>query len=107
MPSFALWLIGLELTDIKGSLAQFQATRSSRKEVKKLIITINSACEASLADGHLDGSVRALVDETRKTIPGSAIRGRPDEAASALNAKSWKNCLPWSAAKRGRANDQE
>ncbi len=48
-------LIGLEPSDIKGPLAQFQATRSTKDEVKKLIITINSALgEKALADGHLD-----------------------------------------------------
>ncbi|MEP7353768.1 MAG: TIR domain-containing protein [Acidobacteriota bacterium] len=47
-------LEGLEPADIKGPLAQFQATRATKDEIKKLLITINSALgDNALADGHL------------------------------------------------------
>ena len=36
-------LIGLEPSDITGPLAQFQATRANRQEIRKLLLTINSA----------------------------------------------------------------
>lgn len=39
-------LIGLEPSDISGPLAQFQATRAIRQEMRKLVLTINSALGA-------------------------------------------------------------
>jgi hypothetical protein len=48
-------LVDLAPADIRGPLAQFQATGTKKPDVKRLIITINSALgEKALADAHLD-----------------------------------------------------
>ena len=50
------YLLGLEVTDIQGPLAQFQATRANRDDTLRLVKTINSA----LGDGALkDGPIEA------------------------------------------------
>jgi hypothetical protein len=40
-------LIGLEPSDLHGPLAQFQATRANRDEIKNLLVTINAALIAA------------------------------------------------------------
>ena len=50
-------LIGLEPTDIKGPLAQFQATRIRKEEVLRLLKTLNKALgEKALTEAHIDGA---------------------------------------------------
>lgn len=45
-------LIDLEPSDISGPLAQFQATRANREEIKKLVWTINSALGLNARPDH-------------------------------------------------------
>src|SRR5689334_3117480 len=48
-------LIGLEPADVKGPLAQFQATRATKKELLQLLKTLNGAVgENALPDSHID-----------------------------------------------------
>jgi hypothetical protein len=48
-------LFGLEPADVAGPLAQFQATRATREEMRALITTINRALEDdALSEKHLD-----------------------------------------------------
>lgn len=48
-------LFELHPADVKGPLAQFQATRATKEEIKQLLRTINSAlAERALAEAHLD-----------------------------------------------------
>lgn len=47
-------LVGLEPTDVKGPLAQFQATRMTRGDILKLLKTLNRGLgEAARAEGHI------------------------------------------------------
>lgn len=48
-------LFELHPADVKGPLAQFQATRANKEEVKQLLKTVNSALgDHALAEAHLD-----------------------------------------------------
>lgn len=48
-------LVGIEPLDISGPLAQFQATRMTKEDIRKLLGTINSALvEKALSEAHLD-----------------------------------------------------
>lgn len=48
-------LIGLEPTDVKGPLAQFQATRAIKEELLPLLKTLNGALgDGALPDSHID-----------------------------------------------------
>lgn len=48
-------LIGLEPTDIKGPLAQFQTTRATKEELLPLLKTLNGALgDSALPDSHID-----------------------------------------------------
>lgn len=48
-------LIGLKPSDVKGPLAQFQATRTVKDEMLCLVKTINAAqCDAALSEKHID-----------------------------------------------------
>jgi hypothetical protein len=49
------FLIGLEPSDVKPPLAQFQATKAEKKDVLKLLKTLNSALiENALSENHID-----------------------------------------------------
>ncbi|SRR6266404_328248 len=49
------FLVGLEPSDIKGPLAQFQATRAIKEDVLKLVKTLNRGLgEYALQDNHID-----------------------------------------------------
>jgi len=49
------FLIGLEPSDVKPPLAQFQATRAAKEDVLKLLKTLNTALgDSALAETHID-----------------------------------------------------
>jgi hypothetical protein len=51
------YLLGLEPTDIKGPLVQFQAAKAERDDTRKLILTINRAQgERELSTSHIDAA---------------------------------------------------
>ena len=47
-------LYGMEPTDVQGPLAQFQATRTTKDDMRRLLSTVNRRLEAPLADLQLD-----------------------------------------------------
>jgi hypothetical protein len=48
-------LIGIEPSDVKGPLAQFQATQANKKDILALLMTLNSALgESMLSESHID-----------------------------------------------------
>lgn len=47
-------LLGIEPTDIQGPLAQFQSTRTTKDDMRRLLSTINKRLESPLAEPHLD-----------------------------------------------------
>ena len=73
-------LIGVEPTDVKGPLAQFQATRVTKHDILKLLKTLNSGLgDKPLADAHieeafevwwpkLDSQLKALPTETGDSL---------------------------------------
>jgi len=47
-------LFGMEPTDIQGPLAQFQATRTTKDDIRRLLTTVNKRVESALSDAQLD-----------------------------------------------------
>jgi hypothetical protein len=47
-------LVGIEPSEVKGPLAQFQATRATKEDIRALLGTINKRLEAPLADVQID-----------------------------------------------------
>lgn len=47
-------LFGMEPTDVQGPLAQFQATRTNKEDMRRLLGTVNKRLEAPLSDQQLD-----------------------------------------------------
>lgn len=47
-------LFGMEPTDIQGPLAQFQATRTTKDDIRRLLATVNKRVESALSDAQLD-----------------------------------------------------
>ena len=47
-------LYGMEPTDIQGPLAQFQATRATKEDMRRLLSTVNKRLDSPLLDQHLD-----------------------------------------------------
>jgi hypothetical protein len=47
-------LLGIEPSEVKGPLAQFQATRATKTDIRALLGTINKRLEAPLSDGQID-----------------------------------------------------
>lgn len=74
-------LIGLEPSDVHGPLAQFQATRANRDEIKKLLVTINAALgEKALPDSHLDEAFDMWwpkLDDVLKKLPLDKSGAKP------------------------------
>ena len=71
----------LEPSDVHGPLAQFQATRANRDEIKKLLVTINAALGANaLTDAHLDDVFDVWwpkLDEVLKRLPPDEFSAKP------------------------------
>lgn len=47
-------LFGMEPTDVQGPLAQFQATRTNKEDIRRLLATVNKRVESALSDTQLD-----------------------------------------------------
>ena len=78
-------LIGLEPADVKGPLAQFQATKTTRDDVLRLLKTLNTGLgETALAEAHIEEAFDVwwpkLEGELKKLPPEdtSARPRRPD-----------------------------
>src|SRR6266446_1032800 len=74
-------LIGLEPTDVKGPLAQFQATRMRKDDVLRLLKTLNTGLvESALSDSHIEEAFEVwwpkLELDLRK-LPSEDSPGRP------------------------------
>jgi hypothetical protein len=74
-------LIDLEPTEIKGPLAQFQATRVVKGDVLKLLKTLNSAIgENALSEGHIDEVFEVWwpkLDSQLKGLPAEDSEAQP------------------------------
>jgi TIR domain len=74
-------LIDLEPTDVKGPLAQFQATRVVKGDVLKLIKTLNSGLDQdALSDGHIEEAFEVWwpkLDSQLKTLPTESTSAQP------------------------------
>jgi len=93
-------LIGLQPTDIKGPLAQFQATRTTKEDVLRLLKTLNTALvDAALTDSHieeafevwwpkLEGELKKLPSEDSATSPQRSDRDVLEEVLSLVRNQS-------------------
>ena len=79
------FLIGLEPTQVKGPLAQFQATKAVREDVLRLLKTLNSGLdETALTEAHIEEAFEVWwpkLDSQLKTLPqdgGSTPSHRTD-----------------------------
>ena len=74
-------LIDLEPTDVKGPLAQFQASRVVKGDVLKLIKTLNSGLDQdALSDGHIEEAFEVWwpkLDSQLKTLPTEGTSAQP------------------------------
>jgi hypothetical protein len=82
-------LIGLEPSEVKGPLAQFQLTRVVKGDVLKLIKTLNAGLgEEGLPDGHINE-----VFEVWWPKLDSQLRELPSEESSAVPARNERDLL--------------
>jgi TIR domain len=65
-------LVGIEPTELQGPLAQFQATRTTHEDIRKLLLTVNKRLETPLAEPKLDTIFELLWPKLEKEL--SAIR---------------------------------
>jgi len=74
-------LIGLEPTDLKGPLAQFQATRATEEDLLQLLKTLNVALgNAALPDSHIDEAFEVWWPKLHaqlEKLPPDGPSGRP------------------------------
>ncbi len=74
-------LIGLEPSDISGPWAQFQAVRATREDMRKLLMTINSALGGMRrADWELEEAFEVWwpdLESKIKSVPVEVIEARP------------------------------
>ncbi len=75
------FLIGLEPSDVKPPLAQFQATRASKDDVLKLLKTLNAALrDNALSDTHIDEVFEVWwpkLESQLRDLPGDDSKARP------------------------------
>lgn len=75
------FLIGLEPSDVKPPLAQFQATKAAKDDVLKLLKTLNTALgEAALPEAHIDEAFEVWwpkLDAQLKSLPPEEGKGKP------------------------------
>lgn len=82
-------LIGLEPSDVKGPLAQFQATNTKREEIWKLVGTLNKALGKLALDGRqLQQAFEALWPNLE-----SELRNIPADESSPLPKRSERDLL--------------
>jgi hypothetical protein len=75
------FLIGMEPADVKGPLAQFQATRATKEDLIQLLRTLNAALgDGALPDSHIEEAfevwwpkLKAQLDK----LPSDGASGRP------------------------------
>ncbi|MDR3629308.1 MAG: TIR domain-containing protein [Desulfocapsaceae bacterium] len=75
------FLFALEPVDLQGPLAQFQSTRSTKEDVRKLLTTINKNTEQQLTESQIDRIFSVLwpdFEEKLRSIESSV----PDQASS-------------------------
>jgi len=74
-------LIGLEPTDVKGPLAQFQATKTTKGDVLRLLKTLNSGLgEHGPSDAHIEEAFEVWwpkLDADLKKLPPEETSSRP------------------------------
>jgi hypothetical protein len=74
-------LIGLEPADIKGPLAQFQATRTTKDDVLRLLKTLNAGLgESALPDAHIEEAFDVWwpkLETELKKLPAEDSAARP------------------------------
>jgi hypothetical protein len=74
-------LFGLEPTDVKGPLAQFQATRASKEDILKLLKTLNGALgDEALGDSHIEEAFEVWwpkLDSQLKKLPSDSGSSAP------------------------------
>ena len=61
-------LVGLEPTELQGPLAQFQATRTTHEDIRKLLLTINKRLDTPLAEPKLDTIFELLWPKLEKEL---------------------------------------
>src|SRR5260221_1650830 len=78
------FLIGLEPSDVKGPLAQFQATKSTKSEVLKLIKTLNSALgDSALGTEHIEKAFEVWwpkLDTQLQNLPSEEAKSHPQRS---------------------------
>ena len=79
------FLIGLDPSDVKPPLSQFQATRAQKEDVLKLLKTLNNALgEAALPEAHIEEAFEVWwpkLDQQLKSLPSDEAKAkthRPD-----------------------------
>lgn len=73
-------LLGMEPSEVKGPLAQFQFTRVNKEDVRKLLGTLNKRLETPLADAQIDRLHDVLWGDFQKKI--DAISSAPKSSAT-------------------------
>ncbi len=75
------YLLGLEVADIQGPLAQFQATRANREDTLRLVKTINGALgDGALKDGQIEAAFAKWWPDLEPRLAQAAAvaaQGRP------------------------------
>ena len=78
------FLFGLELSDVRGPLTQFQATKAEKEDIKRLILTINKALgDDRLASDKVEKAFEHWWPEiarSLKNVPGVGDKAKPRRA---------------------------
>ena len=74
-------LLGLEPADVQGPLAQFQLTRTTKDDVRKLLGMVNGRLEAPLSDSQLDAVYNAFWPDLEKRLLEISVQGTPTPGA--------------------------
>jgi len=81
-------LIGLEPSDVTGPLAQFQATRATKEEMLRLLLTLNQALkESAMPESHVRDIFDALwpkIETELQNLPADHATERPRRTDRAL-----------------------
>lgn len=71
-------LLGVEPADIQGPLAQFQATKATKDDIRRLLATINRRLETPLSDAQIDKVHNLLWPELEQRIADIAALQSPE-----------------------------
>jgi hypothetical protein len=69
-------LLGIEPAEVTGPLAQFQATRLTKSDIRRLLGTMNRRCDFQLTDVQIDRLHDLLWPDLEKTLDG-IVKARP------------------------------